>query len=140
MTGSGRGAITADGCAVEVYRLLPPMGEAELIAGVLRPGGSILDLGCGTGRIATRLVEHGYQVVGVDQSAEMLEHACGFETVCSPIAGLDLNRQFDAVLLASNLVNIPDDGERRAVLATASRHLGPGGLVVAQWEPPEWFD
>jgi hypothetical protein len=26
------------------------------------------------------------------------------------------------------------------VLATAARHLLPGGLAIAQWEPPEWFD
>jgi SAM-dependent methyltransferase len=140
MTGTGRGVITADGCSVEVYLLLPPLGEAQLIAEVVPAGGSILDLGCGTGRIAAGLVERGYRVVGVDQSAEMLEHTTGLETVQAAIAGLDLGRQFDAVLLASNLVNIPDDGERRAVLATAVRHLAPSGRVVVQWEPPEWFD
>lgn len=138
--GTGRGAITADGCPVEVYRLLPPMGEAELIADAVSAGTHILDLGCGTGRIARELARCGYDVVGVDQSAEMLAHAHGFETVRAPIAGLDLARQFDAVLLASNLLNIPDDTGRRAVLATAARHLAPGGLVVAQWQPPEWFD
>jgi SAM-dependent methyltransferase len=138
--GTGRGAITADGCAVEVYLLLPPLGEAELIATVVPDGSSILDLGCGTGRIARGLVEHGYDVVGVDQSAEMLAHATSFETVQAPIAGLDLDRRFDAVLLASNLMNAPDDGERRAIVATAARHAGPDGVVLVQWEPPEWFD
>jgi SAM-dependent methyltransferase len=140
MSGTGRGVITADGCAVEIYLLLPPLGEAELIAEAVPAGGSILDLGCGTGRIAAGLVQRGYRVVGVDQSAEMLEHASGFETVQAPIAGLELGREFDAVLLASNLVNIPDDADRRAVLATAVRHLAPGGRVIVQWEPPEWFD
>jgi SAM-dependent methyltransferase len=140
VTGTGRGVITADGCAVEVYLLLPPLGEAELVGEAVRPGGSILDLGCGTGRIAHELVARGYHVVGVDQSAEMLEHARGFETVHAPIAGLDLHRHFDAVLLASNLMNIPDDTDRRAVLGTVTRHLAPGGLALVQWEPPEWFD
>jgi 2-polyprenyl-3-methyl-5-hydroxy-6-metoxy-1,4-benzoquinol methylase len=50
--GTGRGAITADGCAVEVYLLLPPLGEPELIADAVPAGASILDLGCGVGRIA----------------------------------------------------------------------------------------
>ena len=139
-TGTGRGPITADGCAVEVYRLLPPLGEAELIQTVLPAGATLLDLGCGVGRIASGLVERGYAVLGVDQSAEMLEHAVGFETVQAPIAELNLGRRFDAVLLASNLVNTPDDAERGAILATAARHVASDGVVIAQWEPPEWFD
>jgi SAM-dependent methyltransferase len=139
-TGSGGGAITEDGCAVEVYLLLPPLGEAELISAAVPAEGSILDLGCGTGRIARGLVDRGHEVVGVDQSAEMLRHAAGFATVQAPIAGLDLGRCFDAVLLASNLLNIPDDTERQAILATAVRHTASGGVVLAQWHPPQWFD
>ena len=138
--GTGRGAITADGCAVEVYLLLPPLGEAELICAALPPGADVLDLGCGTGRVARGLIERGHAVVGVDQSAEMLAHASGFETVHAPIANLDLERRFDAVLLASHLVNTPDDVERRAILATAARHVTGRGLVLAEWHPPEWFD
>jgi SAM-dependent methyltransferase len=138
--GTGRGAITADGCAVEVYRLLPPLGEAAVIAPAVPPGASILDLGCGTGRIARQLVERGFAVVGVDQSAEMLQHAGGFPTVHAPIAGLDLGRHFDAVLLASHLVNTPADTERQAILATAARHLAADGLLLAECHPPEWFD
>lgn len=138
--GTGRGVITADGCAVEVYLLLPPMGEAELICGALPVGASILDLGCGTGRIAHRLTALGHQVVGVDQSADMLAHARGFQTVQAPIAGLELRRRFGAVLLSSNLFNIPDDTDRRSVLAAARRHVADDGLVLVQWHPPEWFD
>jgi SAM-dependent methyltransferase len=140
MSGAGRGAITADGCAVEVYLLLPPLGEPELISSALSPGASVLDLGCGTGRIARGLVARGHEVVGVDQSAEMLAHAIGFTTVHAPIADLDLNRRFDAVLLASHLVNTPIDAERRAILDTAARHLTRNGSVLAEWHPPEWFD
>src|SRR5437660_12696185 len=36
-------------------------------------GGPLLDLACGTGRIALRLAEQGYQVTGVDISAPMIE-------------------------------------------------------------------
>lgn len=138
--GTGRGAITADGCAVEVYVLLPPMGEAEIIADVVTANARILDLGCGTGRIAHELIARGYSVVGVDQSAEMLAHTRGFATVEGPIAGLQLGEHFDAVLLASNLVNTADDEDRRAILAAAAEHVAADGVVVAQWEPPEWFD
>jgi SAM-dependent methyltransferase len=139
-SGTGRGAITADGCPVEVYRLLPPMGEPDVIAEAVPAGARVLDLGCGTGRIARELVTRGYQVLGVDESADMLAHARGFPTVQAPIAGLELEQRFDAVLLASNLVNTPDDTERRAILAAAARHVSADGVVLAQWEPPEWFD
>ena len=138
--GTGRGAITADGCAVEVYLLLPSLGEPELIADTVPAGARVLDLGCGVGRVAHELVERGYDVVGVDQSAEMLAHAAGFQTVQARIAELDLGRRFDAVLLASHLVNTPDDAERRAILASAARHVTDQGRVVAEWHPPEWFD
>jgi len=44
------------------------------------------------------------------------------------------------VLLASHLVNTPDDAERHALFETATRHLAPAGVLVAEWHPPEWFD
>ncbi len=52
-TGRGDGTITDDGCPVEVYAALPPDGEAEIIHGAAPAGGSVLELGCGTGRIAS---------------------------------------------------------------------------------------
>jgi SAM-dependent methyltransferase len=138
--GTGPGPITADGCAVEVYRKLPPMGEAEMVSAAIDHGAEVLDLGCGTGRIAHRLIELGHPVVGVDQSAEMLAHVRGAETVHAPIAGLDLKRTFAAVLMASHLLNTPDDADRRALLDTAARHIAPGGRLIAQRHPPGWFD
>jgi SAM-dependent methyltransferase len=137
---TGPGRITADGCAVDLYAQLPAMGEPEIIHAAVPAGASILDLGCGTGRVAHGLIALGHEVVAVDQSAEMLEHVRGAESVCAPIAGLDLDRQFDAVLLASHLANTPDDAERQALLATGARHLAGDGRLIVQWHPPSWFD
>ncbi|MGQ4411580.1 SAM-dependent methyltransferase, partial [[Kitasatospora] papulosa] len=50
-TGTGPGSITPDGCAVELYARLSVGTEPEVIASVLRPGASILELGCGAGRV-----------------------------------------------------------------------------------------
>jgi ubiquinone/menaquinone biosynthesis C-methylase UbiE len=66
----------------------------------------------------------------------MLAHVRA-EQVCARIEDLRLDRRFDAVLLASNLVNAPDSGP---VLATVARHLTPGGRAVVEWHPPTWFD
>lgn len=138
-TGTGRGAITADGCPVEVYLRFPDQGEAELIHAAAPNGATVLDLGCGTGRIAHPLIELGHPVTAVDASAEMLAHLRGAETVLSPIAELDLGRGFDVVLMASHLVNTPDDRERRAMLAAAARHLAPNGQLIAELYPSTWF-
>lgn len=130
-------ATTADGCPVEVYPLLPPAGEAEIVHAAATAGAAVLDLGCGTGRIAHRLIELGHPVTPVDASAEMLAHVRGAETVRARIEDLDLGRRFGVVLLASHLVNQPGIG---TLLATVERHLAAAGRAVIEWHPPSWFD
>jgi len=101
-------------------------------------GAEILDLGAGAGRIARTLVELGHPVVAVDQSAEMLAHVAGAETVVADIETLALGRRFPVVLLASNLVNAADGEERLAFLACCARHVAPAGQVLIQRFPPGW--
>jgi SAM-dependent methyltransferase len=137
--GSGPGAITPDGCAVELYALLPAMGEPEVVHAAIPAGASILELGAGAGRMTHRLVELGHPVVAVDESPEMLARIRGAETVQARIQELDLGRRFDAVLLASFLVNVADDGLRGRFLAACRDHLAEGGCLLVQRHPPAWF-
>ena len=123
-----------DGSPVEVYTRLPEMGEGEAVAEVVHAGASVLELGCGSGRITRQLVRLGFRATAVDESAEMLVHVRDAETVHAPIEGLDLGRRFDAVLLASNLVNAKTE-RRRAFLETCMRHAG---LVVVEGLPLGW--
>jgi SAM-dependent methyltransferase len=136
--GTGPGEITPDGCAVEFYALLPAMGEAPIVHAAVPAGASILELGCGTGRILRPLAGLGHPVLGVDESAAMLARAAGLPTVCSPIETLRLDRTFDAVLLASTMINTNPE-QRRAFLATCRRHVSPDGIVVIQQTTPRWF-
>jgi SAM-dependent methyltransferase len=138
--GSGPGPITPDGCAVELYALLPPMGEPELVHAAIPAGASILELGAGAGRMTARLVELGHPVVAVDESAEMLAHVRGAETVRARIQDLELGRRFDAVLLASFLVNTPDRALRDGFLRACGEHVADDGQVLVQRHPPAWFD
>lgn len=127
---------TADGCSVELYTLLPPAGEAEIVHAAIPAGAAVLDLGCGTGRIAHALMALGHPVTAVDDSPEMLAHVRA-DRICSRIEDLRLGRRFEAVLLASHLINAPDSGP---VLAAVARHLAPAGRALVEWHPPEWFD
>src|SRR3954469_18368208 len=109
-SGEGPGAITPDGCAVDLYARLPAgVEEAALIAGVAPPAGSVLELGAGAGRVTHCLVERGLSVVAVDESRNMLDRIVGAQTVHSTIEALHLDRLFDVVVLGSHLVNLPDD-------------------------------
>ncbi len=63
----------------------------------------------------------------IDNSAEMLAYIRGAETVWGDIEELDLGRSFDAVLLASTLINFQVVRTHAALLATCRRHVGPGG-------------
>ena len=47
-------------------------GEATFVTELVDPPARVLDAGCGTGRVAIRLAELGYDVVGVDLDACML--------------------------------------------------------------------
>jgi SAM-dependent methyltransferase len=139
LVGRGPGDITPDGCAVEFYALLPPMGEAEIVHEAVPGGASILELGCGTGRILRRLTVLGHAVHGVDESPAMLTYLPDLPTTSSKIEELNLGRTFDVVLLASTMINADPD-VRSAFLATCRRHVAPDGLVVFQQSSPSWFE
>jgi SAM-dependent methyltransferase len=127
-----------DGSPVELYALLPAFGEPELIHAAIPVGATVLELGAGTGRVTQPLAALGHPVLAVDNSADMLARVRDAETMLADIESLRLDRRFDAVLLASHLINTPDPSQRRALLATAAHHVQ--GQVLIQWHPPAWFD
>ncbi|MFF5299558.1 class I SAM-dependent methyltransferase [Streptomyces sp. NPDC013161] len=136
--GTGPGAITPDGCAVELYSRLSIGQEPEIIAAAVPAGARILELGSGVGRMTHPLLERGFTVTAVDESAEMLERVKGARTICSPIENLDLGETFDVVMLASFLVHAGDAEVRRGLLRTCVRHVAPGGCVLIQREGEDY--
>jgi SAM-dependent methyltransferase len=135
--GAGDGAITDDGCPVELYRRLKAGDEIDLIRRLAPAGGSILDLGAGAGRLADPLSAAGFAVTAVDQSANMLAEIRGGATcVRSTIESLELAARFDVVVLASYLLNAPAMESRVALLAACARHLKPGGVAAIQVRGP----
>ena len=129
--------VAPDGSPVEVYRRLPAGGEPGIIHDAVSSGSSLLELGCGTGRVTVALAGLGHHVTAVDQSAAMLAELPrdpSIEPVEADIERLDLGRRFDAVILGSHLLNAPD-GLAARFLATAGRHLATKGLAVAEVYP-----
>jgi len=134
--GTGPGAHTPDGSAIELYEVTPVHGEDQLIHAAIDPGSSILELGCGTGRITRPLLALGHQVVAVDESPDMVARVTETETICSTIDDLRLDRRFDVVLMMSYLINVADDAERLRLLRTCAHHVRPGGSVLLQQQIP----
>jgi SAM-dependent methyltransferase len=114
-------------------------GEADLVQRRL-PGdraASVLDAGCGTGRVAIELARRGVEVVGVDVDESMLATARRLAPdltwVASSLAdpAFDLGRTFDIVVMAGNVPLFTPPGTHAALIAGCARHVAPGGLVVS---------
>lgn len=141
-SGSGPGAITPDGCAVDLYARLTAGAEPDIIAAAIPAGSSLLELGCGAGRVTRPLAERGFAVTAVDESADMLAHVAGIagvRTVRSPIETLELDESFDAVTLASFLVHNAERGVADGMLRACRRHVRDGGHVLVQREAADLY-
>ncbi len=83
-------------------------GEADLVDSY--GPGSVLDAGCGTGRVAIELARRGRAVVGLDVDDAMLEaarrKAPALEWIAADLTdpGLDLGRTFDLIVMAGNVL------------------------------------
>jgi SAM-dependent methyltransferase len=110
-------------------------GEVDFVLGLDPAPSSVLDAGCGTGRVAIELHRRGVDVVGTDIDAGMLATARRLAPdlvwVEADLSSLDLDRQFDAVVLAGNVMIFVRPGTQAAVLRRCSAHLVPGGALVA---------
>ena len=108
-------------------------GEASFVMG-LRPR-SVLDAGCGTGRVAIELARRGVIVVGADSNSAMIatarRRAPELEWVEADVATLDLDRVFDVVVMAGNVPLYTPPGTEAALVAGCARHLAPAGALVA---------
>jgi len=111
-------------------------GEATFVA-AYSPA-SVLDAGCGTGRVAIELARRGIDVVGVDADASMLETARRLAPsvtwVESDLADLDLGRTFDVVVMAGNVPLFTAPGTTGALVAGCARHVAGSGLLVAGFQ------
>ncbi len=99
---------------------------------------SVLDAGCGTGRVGRELARRGLEVVGVDIDGAMLDtarrKAPDADWRLADLATVDLGQSFDAVVMAGNVMIFLTPGSEGEVVANMARHLRPEGVLIAGFQ------
>lgn len=130
-----------------LYRDKDYSKDANFIAQVLQAylprTRSILDLGCGTGAHSYLLAEQGFEVYGIDSSADMIDQANrrlaeGSLDLSNRLAfaqgdlrSLQLNQSYDAVISIFHVMSYQTtNDDLLAAFASAKRHLNPDGVFI----------
>jgi D-alanine-D-alanine ligase len=136
------------------HPLLTPERTAEEVDFILaitgiKPGGKILDIGCGAGRHSIEFARLGYDVLGIDPSAAMIATAKekGVDEELKPefrqMRGEDLNftSEFDvAICLFTTLGQVNDQDDNHQLLFNAARALRNGGRFIVELQLPAYVE
>ena len=131
----------ADVAACEAAEDYPFAGYTELHQQVFdivhaREGVTVLDLGCGTGKLTARMVEAGHPVTAVDFSGQMLQAAAHnapgatfVQAELAQVPDLLAGQTFDCIIAVYALHHLPDQ-QKYALLTALREHLNPEGVIV----------
>jgi SAM-dependent methyltransferase len=110
-----------------------PHGEADFITGYAPA--SVLDAGCGMGRVAIELGRRGVDVDGTDLDDDLLAYARHdaphLTWVHGDLVTVQLPRRYDLVAMPGNVMIFCRADDRAPIVANMARHLLPGGRLVA---------
>ena len=110
-----------------------------------RLGGPLLDLACGTGRMAIHLAAQGYEVTGVDLVPEMIgrarqkaaAQAVSIEWVVADARDFHLQQQFPFIFMLMNAFQfLLTREDHEAMLACVREHLQPEGYFLFETRNP----
>ena len=144
----------ADPGIAELYDLFPFDADLPFYRDLAeRADGAILELACGTGRVALPLAQAGHEVMGVDSSPYMLaiarrklralpvHVARRVQLVQGDMRWFELDREFNLAIVATKSFGylLEDDDQLRA-LAAIRAHLRSGGILVLDLlnPSPQW--
>ena len=108
-------------------------------------GGPVLELGCGTGRVALDLAARGHEVTGLDSDAALVGALAArardlgrrVHAEVADARSFDLGRTFSLVLAPMQVLQLlGGPAGRRAALGAVRRHLRPGGLFAPALADP----
>lgn len=128
----------------EVYReFIPTDNQIEFLASY--GGGGALELGVGSGRLAIPLANRGVDVVGIDNSAEMLERLDAQKIINGnknggSIVGINisaseatLDKKFSLIYAPFNFFFLVGNSEAKlATMKNAASMLSPGGVLIIE--------
>ncbi|WP_231729874.1 trans-aconitate 2-methyltransferase [Pedobacter sp. Leaf176] len=106
----------------------------DMLISHIPAGGSILDVGCGTGfPIMNYLLEKGFNVTGVDASEKMLQLAernfPSKEFILADMRTLSLNKKYDALIAWHSFFHLPA-ADQPDVFSIFKSHLNPKGILI----------
>lgn len=109
-------------------------------------GKSVLELGCGTGRIAVPLAKAGYQVTGIEYEPEMIALAHkkdypkeNLTIIQGDARHFSLGQTFDVILLSCNFINhFVDSNDVLSVLKCCKTHLKTSGVIIIECAIPDY--
>jgi SAM-dependent methyltransferase len=115
-------------------RLFFEKGWLDRFAGVIQPGGTVLDIGCGPGKpLAAYLRVQGFDICGVDSSPTMIalsrQNFPGQEWLVADMRSLALGRQFDGLLAWDSFFHLGHDDQRR-MFPIFRAHAEPGAPLL----------
>ena len=104
-------------------------------------GGSVLEFGCGTGRVAIPIAQEGIEIVGLDSSPAMLDlarrkaekapGARGLRLVEADMRDCSLDEVFDLVIIPfRGFLSLLSVEDQVRTLANVRTHLAPGGKLA----------
>jgi SAM-dependent methyltransferase len=108
-------------------------------------GGPVLDLGCGTGRVALDLAARGFEVTGLDSDPALIdtlrararERQLRVDAVAADVRSFELGRTFALAISPMQVAQLLGGADGRArMLAAVRRHLQPGGLLAVALANP----
>ena len=111
--------------------------DLEFYVSALGEKKTILELGCGSGRLSRALSARGHKVTGLDISAEMLARAQARDTATTYIQGdmtrFSFHKRFDAIIIPYNTLNLlAEPGKVEQCLQRTRDHLREDGLLLLQ--------
>ena len=102
----------------------------------IAPGGTILDLGCGSGRDSLEFMKRGYEVCAMDASAEMVRYCQSFlgdKVALADFENYETEMVFDGIWACASLLHVP----RKDIVRIVRKYAGmikPGGVFYMSYK------